>query len=290
MKGTRGVRPPVIISSALTLVALIACARAPEPAKPALPAATVPIPTVAAPPASAGLRAFADVQGAFGTGAPVVVTLHLVGPDYAPLPADRLQRVHTEQLHVLAVDPSLADYSHLHPVPQPDAGDWRFDFRPRFDRPYRLWLDITPVGGKQQYLMVTLNEKAPGAPVAASTNLEASSGDVSGRLSFDAPLVAGRNARGRVELSRGGKPLTALQPVMGAYGHIVGIGGDWRSIAHVHPMGAAPRSAEDRGGPVLEFHLEPATPGFLKLFVQVRVDDADVYLPFGLEVASGPGA
>ena len=75
---------------------------------------------------------------------------------------------------------------------------------------------------------------------------------------------------------------------MGAYGHIVGIGGDWSSIAHVHPLGAAPHAPGDRGGPTLEFHLQPATPGFLKLYAQVRVGGRDLFLPFGLMVAPAP--
>ena len=94
-------------------------------------------------------------------------------------------------------------------------------------------------------------------------------------------------ASGRVELTRDGKPMTALEPVMGTYGHIVGIAQDWQHVAHVHPMGAEPHAPGDRGGPTLRFHLEPAQAGFLALHVQVRVDGKDVYLPFGIEVQPG---
>jgi hypothetical protein len=76
---------------------------------------------------------------------------------------------------------------------------------------------------------------------------------------------------------------------MGAYAHIVGIADDFETIAHVHPLGAEPTSPEQRGGPDFDFHVEPAKPGFLKLFAQVRVDGRDVFLPFGVTVAA-PGA
>lgn len=73
---------------------------------------------------------------------------------------------------------------------------------------------------------------------------------------------------------------------MGAYSHIVGIAEDWRTIAHVHPMGTEPKAASDRGGPTIDFHLEPRRAGFLKLFAQIQVDGHDVFLPFGLTVST----
>ena len=37
--------------------------------------------------------------------------------DGSPLAADEVALSHTEKIHLLAVDPSLDDYQHLHPVP-----------------------------------------------------------------------------------------------------------------------------------------------------------------------------
>ena len=37
--------------------------------------------------------------------------------DGSPLAADEIALSHTEKIHLLAVDPSLDDYQHLHPVP-----------------------------------------------------------------------------------------------------------------------------------------------------------------------------
>ena len=227
----------------------------------------------------------ADVEGGFGTGKPVTVTLHVSDTmgSGAMGPA-RFQVVHEQKLHVLIADPSLSDYTHVHPEPLGTEGDWRFSFTPRFDRPYRLWLDATPVGGKQGYGMVTINEEAARVPVEKVLASEARAGDVVATLAFESPPRAGQMARGRIQLRRGGQPLSALEPVMGAYGHLVGIGEDWKAIAHVHPLGAQPHAPGDRGGPALEFHLEPRAPGFLKLWLQVRVDGRDLYLPFGVQV------
>ena len=284
-----GMKMPLF--SCLPIVLLAACTPAPPPAPE--PAAAAPAPaahaghdpaqaTPAQPPS-----ATAQAQGSFGSGAPVTVTLHFRDGAGAPLGPDQLQTVHEMRLHVLVVDPSLVDYSHVHPQPLATKGDWQFQFTPGHDRPYRLWLDATPAGGKQGYTVVTLNEDAATVPFERRLATQASAGGIEARLSFDAPLVAGETAAGRIELSRGGKPFTALEPVMGAYAHVVGIAQDWRGIAHVHPMGPEPHAPGDRGGPTLRFHLEPAQPGFLALHVQVRVDGRDVYLPFGVDVQPG---
>lgn len=65
--------------------------------------------------------------------------------------------------------------------------------------------------------------------------------------------------------------------------HIVGFADDYRSVLHVHPMGVRADPSE-RGGPRLDFHIEPAKPGFVKLFAQVRIGGKDLFAPFGMVV------
>jgi hypothetical protein len=234
--------------------------------------------------------ASAEASGRFGNGQPVSVTLHVRDMmSGKAMGEDSFLVAHTEKVHVLGIDPSLGDYSHSHAMPGKTAGDWQFEFTPKFDRPYHLWLDVTPVGGPQQFVLVTVNDKAATVPVEKVPALSADTGEIHATLRFEAPLVVGRPAQGILELTRGGKPLAALEPVMGAYAHIVGISEDWTTIAHVHPMGTEPTQASDRGGPSIEFHLEPTHAGFLKLFAQIRLDGRDVFLPFGVTVAQAPG-
>jgi len=228
-----------------------------------------------------------ETSGTFGSGKPVAVTLHVTDMmGGKPMGPESFSTVHTEKVHVLGIDPSLTDYSHSHPLPDTKPGDWRFEFTPKFNRPYHLWLDVTPVGGAQQYVMVTINGKAQPVAVEKAQSLTAVIGDIRATLRFDAPLTAGGAAMGHLTLQKGDKPLAALEPVMGAYAHIVGISEDWTTIAHVHPMGTEPTSESDRGGPAIDFHLEPKHAGFLKLFAQIRVDGHDVFLPFGASVAA----
>ncbi|MGH8049611.1 MAG: hypothetical protein ACREPB_03015 [Arenimonas sp.] len=230
-------------------------------------------------------QASVDVTGEFGTGKPVKVTLHITdmmsGKAMGP---EAFEIAHTQKVHVLSVDPSLTDYSHSHPTPTNKSGDWTFNFTPKFNRPYHLWLDVKAVGGKQEYVMLTVNEKGAKAPVEKVPSLTATMSNLTATLSFDSPLVVDAPAMGHVTILRDGKPFASLEPVMGAYGHIVGISEDWETISHVHPMGTEPTKVSDRGGPVIDFHLEPKHAGFLKLFAQIQVDGKEVFLPFGVNV------
>lgn len=275
-----GMKMPPLSYPALLLL-LAACAPTPPAASDAHPHARI---QDAAPAAKAPIEqaATADAAGTFGDGKPVTVTLHVHDATGAPMGPDQFQTVHEQKLHVLVVDPSLSDYSHVHPQSLGN-GQWRFSFLPRFDRPYRLWLDATPVGGRQHYAMVTINESGKRVPAQKRLSTHEHMGGLEATLSFDAPPRAGEMTAARIDLSRGGKPFAALEPVMGAYAHIVGIGEDWRSIAHVHPLGAGPHAPGDRGGPQLRFHLEPAQAGYLALWTQLRVDGKDVFIPFGIE-------
>ena len=231
-------------------------------------------------------QATAEVAGVFGSGKPVTVTLHVTDMmSGKPMDADAFDVVHTERIHVLDLDPSLTDYSHSHPTPTGTPGEWVFAFTPKFNRPYHLWLDVTPRGGKQAYVMVTVNGTGAMAPAEKTLSLAATVDDFSASLSFDTPLVVGQAVMGHLIIRRAGKPFAALEPVMGAYSHIVGVSEDWTTIAHMHPMGTEPTQASDRGGPAIDFHMEPQRPGFLKLFAQIRVNGRDVFLPFGTNVA-----
>ena len=59
--------------------------------------------------------------------------------DGSPLAADEALS-HTEKIHLLAVDPSLDDYQHLHPVPDSLDGIWRFTITPKKFGEYRFFL------------------------------------------------------------------------------------------------------------------------------------------------------
>lgn len=198
---------------------------------------------------------------------------------------DRLQEVHTQKVHALAVDESLGDYHHLHP--EYKDGAYTFTFTPAAARDYKVWLDVTPVGGSQQLIEMTLDGAEPcRTPCAEKTpNDRGQFLTHKAVVSFDKPLKTGVAATGTVTLTdSAGAPVNNLEPVMGAYAHIVGFYDDFATVQHLHPLGAEPTSVDDRGASPLTFSLTPAKKGFLKYYIQLRVSGQDVFLPMGADV------
>ncbi len=215
------------------------------------------------------------------------VTIKLM-KDGKPLTLDDLKKVHMKKLHVLVIDDTLEDYVHVHPQKLSEAGTYEFEFRPKKKGTYRMWADITPVStDAQEFVMADIIDVKDAKPeINKTASLTSTVKDYTFKLSFDTPtLSAGKAAMGKITVTdKDGKPVTDLQPVMGAYSHIVGFSDDFSTIAHMHPMGTDPKAKTDRGGPELSFHMEPAKAGFTKLFAQVKINGKNVYAPFGVTV------
>lgn len=219
-------------------------------------------------------------------GKPVTVELRLTTiKGKKPVAIDQLKEVHTKHFHALIIDPTLVDYHHEHPV-ENKPGEYSFTFTPNKPGNYRIWADITPLStGKQEYAIADLKaETARSGVIDKTTSDHVTVDGITFDLSFDAPLKTGQATMGKVIVTKDGKTFNQLEPVMGAYAHIVGFNEDWEKVIHIHPMGEEPTQADQRGGPELQFHIEPAKSGFVKLFVQTRINGKDVFAPFGVRV------
>ncbi|HEY8669798.1 MAG TPA: hypothetical protein VIL63_03075 [Terriglobales bacterium] len=84
-----------------------------------------------------------------------------------------------------------------------------------------------------------------------------------------------------------GSGFTRLEPVMGAFAHVVGFHENHQTVLHIHPEMSQPPVPNDRGGPDLHFRLFARMPGFYRLFVQIQRDGSQQFASFGLNVAPG---
>lgn len=220
-------------------------------------------------------------------GKPTQVTVRLnTVTEGKPLTLDDLKEAHTKKLHLLIVDPTLTDYHHIHPVAGKNPGEYVFDFTPLKNDSYRVWADVISVAtGKQEYIQADMGTPAiEKANIDKSTRISATTDGYAFMLALDGEPKAGSAAMGSITITKDGQPFTKLEPVMGAFAHVVGFTEDYNSVLHVHPMGKEPTSDTERGGPKLEFHIEPEKAGFVKLFAQVRIDGKDVFAPFSIIV------
>jgi hypothetical protein len=243
------------------------------------------------PSAPATVKAEVATPSSFTAGRDTRTVLRLTSKDGKPITPDQLQVAHTEKLHLLIVDETLTDYHHEHPVPGEKPGEYAFDFAPRFGGTYAIWADVVPTATGQQEYAVT-QVKVSGAPARKDRTLNTTA-DASGfRFTMstenDAPLVAGKATLVKVKVSTpDGKPFDQLEPVMGAFAHMVAFPEDAASVTHVHPMGREPETPTERGGPELSFHVQPDKAGFLKIFLQTQIGGQEVYAAFAQNVEAG---
>lgn len=224
-------------------------------------------------------------------GKPVKVLAKLVDTGSGrAMPESTLKVVHEHAFYLLLIDPTLTDYQHIHPAATDTDGLYAFTFTPKLPGGYRGWADVTSVKtSKQQFVMADLG-RIQGKGIDRKESTRAEAGGYVFTLTFDNPPKLKKERMATISVTdSSGAPVTRLEPVMGTFGHLVGFHDDLRTSLHTHPMGAEPKDAGARGGPQLEFHMKPEAAGFVRLFLQVKVDGRELFVPFGINVEGKQG-
>ena len=228
----------------------------------------------------------------FASGSPTEAEVRLTDADGEPVTPDQLELAHTKKLHLLLIDESLTDYQHAHPEATDTPGVYRFPFTPRFGGEYHIWADVVPTAtGQQEYAKTRITVSGAQGEKSETVN---TTDELNGRkftftIEDGQPLEAGKASLVKIKITNAdGSDFTSLEPLMGAFAHMVGFTGALDTVTHVHPMGVEPTSNSERGGPELTFHVVPAKAGYLKLFLQTQVDAKDEFAAFGFNVVAAP--
>ncbi len=229
-----------------------------------------------------------DLPPTLRAGVETEVKFRLIGQGNIPVIPEQLHTTHTEKLHALLLDPGFGDYHHEHPQPTDVPGEYVFRFTPRKTGPYRMWLDVMPVSTGRGEFPISDLEPIPRPIVRAKVPKGAVTESRSGAFVAKLELPAGGLTFGNVgtisvSLEEDGKPLSRLEPLMGAFAHVVGFADDFQSILHIHPLRAMPVAGQ-LGGPEVEFQLRPLLPGWLRLYFQYQVDGEVHLAEFGVPV------
>jgi hypothetical protein len=222
-------------------------------------------------------------------GKAATVKVRVSKPDGSPVLLSDLVEMHTKKIHLLINDRSLSDYHHEHPTPTQTPGEYEFHFTPSRPGPYRVWADVVPAATSvQEYVIADIPAGSTAEPLVKSESTF--SATVNGRtyalnLNAGKPVHAGETAIGVVTIANSdGKPCTALEPVMGAFAHVVGFSEDGTTVLHIHPYGKEPKGEEERAGPAFAFKFYAPTAGFLRLYVQVQIGGKQQFAPFAMTV------
>ncbi len=221
-------------------------------------------------------------------GNPVDVELSIIDKkSKKPLGPEDFKVAHTRKVHLLIVDPSLNDYHHVHPVPGDAIGEWKFSFTPKTDSRYYVWADILPVStDAQEYVAFHLNHHGNNEiNVGHDAVYQAQVEGFDYQLNLTKPLAVGQSSEAEVIISDANGPYDKLEPVMGAFAHMVGFTDDLASIMHIHPLGREPETDDERGSGNLRFHLQPEKAGVVRLWLQVKLGGKEQFIPFTVKVA-----
>ncbi|MFF4589951.1 hypothetical protein [Streptomyces sp. NPDC001388] len=198
-------------------------------------------------------------------------TLRLTVRDAHGDPVTAYATEHTKQLHLILASRDLTTYRHLHPTRAAD-GTWSARVGLPAAGSYRVFADFRPAGAEEGLtlgadLTVTgsYTAKQPPPPSATTT--------VDGyTVTLGGSLAAGEESDLAFTVERGGRPVTDLQPYLGAYGHLVALRSGDLAYLHVHPHEEA--RAGRTSGPEVSFAATTPSAGTYRLFLDFKAGGA----------------
>ncbi|MCK7622796.1 hypothetical protein MUU72_06705 [Streptomyces sp. RS10V-4] len=191
-----------------------------------------------------------------------------VRDDRTGRPVTAYRPEHGKELHLIVASRDLAVFRHLHPRRAAD-GTWSVPADLPAAGGYRVFADFTPEGAEDGLtlgadLAVTGAYRPAGLPAPAAT------AETDGyRVTLDGALRPGAPSALTLRVTKDGKPVTDLQPYLGAYGHLVALRSGDLAYLHVHPGGAA-GDGRRSAGPAVSFTAIAPSVGTYRLFLDFR--------------------
>ena len=230
------------------------------------------VPQPGGPDVPAGLQIAQDgyrlqpISPALAIGTPQPFAFRIIGPDGAPVTG--YTKAHDKDLHLIVVRRDLSGFQHVHPTLGP-AGTWSIPLAVPAAGQYRVFADFQPAG-REQGLTLGVDVPAPGdyrprvLPAAART------ATVDGyTVTLAGDLVPGSSSKLTLSIAKDTKPVTDLQPYLGAYGHLVALRDGDLAYLHVHPDGV-PGDGRTDAGPRVTFFAEVPSDGSYRLYLDFQ--------------------
>ncbi|MFV8173950.1 hypothetical protein [Mycolicibacterium peregrinum] len=219
-------------------------------------------------------------ETALPAGAAVPLRFRIV--DSTGAPVTEYVESHEKLLHLIVVRRDLAGYQHVHPVLD-ESGTWTVPLDLAEPGDYRVFADFVPGDGHAVTLGADLNVagRYQPQPLPAPADIAMVDGYT---VTLAGVAKAGQPSQLILSVSRDGKPVTDLQPYLGAYGHLVALRASDLEYLHVHPMSDAADPAT-APGPQIAFHATLPSAGEYRLFLDFKHRDAVHTAEFTVEGA-----
>ena len=271
---------------------------------------------------------FASAPASLPVGKPATWTLKITDAQSGQ-PVSKFDVVHDKLMHLIVVKNDLTWFNHIHPQLK---GDGTFEVTTALPREgsYKLYADYTPTGKKQevsQHLFAT-GGAAP-TPANAQLTPDKMQGpwmkkkvaahpegepEKKGGATYEVALMpmpmklkAGEDSMLHFQVRDAkGKPISDLQPYLGAMGHAVILSQDTDKYLHSHPMeggmeagmkhdmskmGQMKHAAPPKkGGPDVMFHTNFPKAGLYRAWGQFMHRGQIITAAFTVNVAEGKPA
>ena len=193
----------------------------------------------------------------------VATTLRFRIEDDSGAPVRDFAVEHTKRMHLIVVRRDLTGFQHLHPT-MSKSGTWSARLTLPAAGSYRVFADFKHED-RNETLAADLNVGGAFDPVALPAVADRATTAGGYAVSVDAARPrAGRDTDVSFTVTRGGRPV-AVEPYLGARGHLVALRASDLAYLHVHPTESA---AGDPGR--VRFATEFATAGRYRLFLQFK--------------------
>ncbi|MDN3293845.1 hypothetical protein QWM81_07270 [Streptomyces ficellus] len=179
------------------------------------------------------------------------------------------RREHGKQLHLIVVSRDLTTYRHLHPVMAAD-GTWSTPVRLPKAGGYRVFADFTPEAKNAGNLTLGADLAVSGPSTPQPLPPHSTTATVDGyQVALAGELSPGAGSELKLHVAKAGKPVTDLEPYLGAYGHLVALRAGDLAYLHVHPNGE-PGDGTTEPGPEISFTATAPSKGAYRLFLDFQ--------------------
>ncbi|MFF1508004.1 hypothetical protein [Streptomyces sp. NPDC058326] len=170
---------------------------------------------------------------------------------------------HGKELHFIVASRDLGTFRHLHPVKAAD-GTWTTPVDLPAAGGYKAFADFKPAAPGAKGITLGADLAVPGAYTPKPLPAVAPTANVDGyQVRLGGTLNPGKAGELRLTVSKGGKPVTDLEPYLGAYGHLVALRAGDLAYLHVHPNEGGP-------GPDVSFTATAPSAGAYRLFLDFQ--------------------
>lgn len=231
----------------------------------------------------------APVTAPTTTGEAGELSFRILGADGEPLTA--YETSHEKDLHLIVVRTDGSEFRHVHPTLDAATGTWSTPWTWERAGTYRVYADFAPdVEGAPDMVTLGRNVEVAGDFAPVPQTAPRATDAVDGfDVTIDGDLAAGASSELTLTITRGGDPVTTLEPYLGAFGHLVALRDGDLAYLHVHADGDEPEPGET-AGPAITFFAEAPTAGRYFLYLDFQVDGQVHTATFVLDAAPGDGS